>query len=564
VRGVHSAIDTKDGIRYGKTLRKRIIITRCGVASNAKMSLNGTLDSLNTNLRRAARGITMGANLDPLGNRSPLSGDVSKLKSELAFINCDIFDGLNSEIKKDMRLLVKDGKIRDLGYRDQITIPDSCHIVDARGQIIMPGMIDGHVHQCAPFSYRPNWSTCRQMMRQVTLNNVQTVNSGVTTVCDMGGPQTVIKEFTELVDKNRIPGPRYLNCYTLISPSKGKRLGYPSQVKVLNPLMAWLLEGQVASRPRTLIALKKLCYKVKEDGGTHLKTTYQSQPFSRRKFVTQDEFPVFDDDWMQSILKIGKETGLVVDIHAPYRADVEKCVDLAIEVGARIRIHHMTFDEDLDISMIRKMSDHGFYMIPTVKIYGDAFRLPEYVAWLENNPQQYIMPEGVRQSKAKIERGIELEPFSGQIVMEHDYAYFRDQFNIVQRNTQRAHDAGIIGIGTDSGGTYSGFFGSINREVRHYVEFGISLLDTLKYLTSKNARINGLDDRGVVQQGKLADLIVVDGNPLIDPSALAKVTMVIKGGVLLKRMEDELKERVYSEPEITKEGEAHSPERIRL
>ena len=476
----------------------------------------------------------MGGYLDPLMNSSPLARDTNKVGKEIAFINFSIFDGLNPEIKKNMRLLVKDGKILDVGHRDMIAIPDGYHVIDAKCQTIMPGLIDSHVHQCSPFSYRPNTSARREMISQVALNNIQTVYSGVTTVCDMGGPQGVIKEFTELADKNHILGPRYLNCFTMISPKNGKKLGYPTQVKVLNPVIAWLLDGQVASRPETLLDLKRLCFKIKDAGGVHIKTTYQTQPFSRKKYATQDEFPVFDDDWMRFIFKIGKETGLVIDIHAPYRADTEKCVDLAIEVGARIRIQHMPFDRDLTISMLKKMSDQGFYIIPTIKIYGDAFHMKEYVSWLDNCPEEYMMPEATQQSKTNIQRGIDLEPYSGQVVMEHDYAYFRDQFSTVRRNTQMAHDAGIIGLGTDSGGTYAGFFGKIHLEVMHYVEFGISLPDILKYLTSVNAKINGLNDRGVIQKGKLADLILVDGNPLNDSSVLTKVSAIMKGGVFLK------------------------------
>ena len=170
----------------------------------------------------------------------------------------------------------------------------------------------------SPFTYEANMSAVRLMPIQIALNVMRTVYSGVTTVCDMGGPQGFIKEFTKLVDKNIIPGPRFLNSYTLISPKKGETLGYPSQVSILNPFKAWLLEGQVATRPETLRDLKKACYKIKDDGGTHLKTTYQPHPFSKKKHATQDDFPIFADDWMKTIFGIGKETGLIVDIHSPY------------------------------------------------------------------------------------------------------------------------------------------------------------------------------------------------------------------------------------------------------
>jgi imidazolonepropionase-like amidohydrolase len=68
----------------------------------------------------------------------------------------------------------------------------------------------------------------------------------------------------------------------------------------------------------------------------------------------------------------------------------------------------------------------------------------------------------------------------------------------------------------------------------YYVEFGISPIDILKYLTSVNAEINGLNDRGIIQPGKLADLIAVNGNPLLDISVLREVPTVMKGGVFLK------------------------------
>ena len=72
-------------------------------------------------------------------------------------------------------------------------------------------------------------------------------------------------------------------------------------------------------------------------------------------------------------------------------------------------------------------------------------------------------------------------------------------------------------------------------EIKYYLEFGIPIVDTMKYLTSINAQINDLNDRGVIQRGKLADLIGIEGNPLTDPHALAKVATVMKGGQFVRR-----------------------------
>jgi imidazolonepropionase-like amidohydrolase len=498
------------------------------------MKMDDFLDTINAKLRFTVKSISMGNYIAPLLDTSPLIHEVNHIKKGVAFTNCNVFDGIHSELKKDMTVLVEGDKISSLGYSTQTQIPENFHVVATNGRTIMPGLIDNHVHECSPFTYEANVSAVRQMPMQVAMNNMRTVYSGVTTVCDMGGPQGIIKEFSKLADQNKIPGPRYLNCYTMIAPRKGKRLGYPSQVKLLNPLKAWLLEGQVATRPETLGALKSACYKVKDDGGAHLKITYQPHPFSRKKYAAKDDFPIFDDDWLRAIFGIGKETGLVVDIHSPYSTGAEKCVDLAIEVGAKIRIQHMAFDADLKAEVVQKMRDYGFYIIPTAMVFGDSFHMPGFISWLDRNPKAHMMPEANRQSKASIQHGIDLEPHSGRMVMEHDYAYFRDQFDFVRRNTQKAHAAGIIGFGTDTGGTNTGFFGRIDSEIAYYAEFGIPSFDILKYLTSTNAEINGLKDRGVIQPGKLADLIIVDDDPLADLSVLSSASTVMKGGIFLK------------------------------
>lgn len=498
------------------------------------------VNTVQEKLRSTVKDIGMGNYINDLLNASPLLHPMNRVGNRIAFTNCHIFDGMHSDIKEDMTLLVEGDKIFNVGHRKQLTVPENFYNIDMAGQTIMPGLIDNHVHLCSPFTYEVTVSAIRQMPMQVALNNMRTVYSGVTTVCDMGGPQCFIKEFSELADKNQIPGPRYLNCYTLISPSKGKKLGYPSQVKVLNPFNAWLLEGQVATRPKTINTLRKACYKVKDNGGTHLKTTYQPQPFSAKQYMTQDDFPIFSDEWMRIILEIGKETGLFVDIHSPYGMATERCVDLAIAVGAKIRIQHMTFDIDLKDSLVKKMQDNGFYIIPTVTVFGDAFQMPKFVQWLDDDPKSHMMPEANRQAKDMIQKGIDMEPFSGQMVMECDNVYFREHFNFVKRNTQKAHEAGIIGIGTDCGGTNTGFFGRIYSEVMHYLEFGIPFLDILKYLTSVNAEIDGLNDRGVIQPGKLADLIALDCDGPLNSSALTEVSMVMKGGMFLKHRGVEL------------------------
>lgn len=171
------------------------------------MNIHQILDAINTNLRSAIKSISMGGYTSTLSKVSPLVHEMNTVCNRIAFTNCNIFDGIHAELKEDMIVLVEGDKIFDVGYREQIAVPDNFFRVDAEGQTILPGLIDSHVHECSPFTYEANMSAVRQMPIQIALNVMRTVYSGVTTVCDMGGPQGFIKEFTKLVDKNIIPGP---------------------------------------------------------------------------------------------------------------------------------------------------------------------------------------------------------------------------------------------------------------------------------------------------------------------------------------------------------------------
>jgi imidazolonepropionase-like amidohydrolase len=98
------------------------------------------------------------------------------------------------------------------------------------------------------------------------------------------------------------------------------------------------------------------------------------------------------------------------------------------------------------------------------------------------------------------------------------------------------HAGGRVGVATDSGGLPTAFFGVFYaEELRRLVRLGLSNYQTLKAATSGNAEILGLQDKlGSIRPGRLADLIVVDGNPLADLDAVLNVRMVMKGGRFLK------------------------------
>ena len=93
----------------------------------------------------------------------------------------------------------------------------------------------------------------------------------------------------------------------------------------------------------------------------------------------------------------------------------------------------------------------------------------------------------------------------------------------------RLYAAGVpIVAGTDE---IAGF--TLHRELELYVKAGIPAAEVLKIATVNGAKYTGtLDDRGSVEHGKLADLILIDGDPVKNISDIRKISLVMKGGTV--------------------------------
>jgi predicted amidohydrolase YtcJ len=105
-----------------------------------------------------------------------------------------------------------------------------------------------------------------------------------------------------------------------------------------------------------------------------------------------------------------------------------------------------------------------------------------------------------------------------------------------ERGVKQFVEAGaVLGMGTDSGTPLNFHTEALWREAKVHVDMGMSPLRVLSSLTRIGANILGKGrELGTIEPGKLADIIVVNGNPLYDIVALAHVETVVKGGVVHK------------------------------
>jgi hypothetical protein len=181
------------------------------------------------------------------------------------------------------------------------------------------------------------------------------------------------------------------------------------------------------------------------------------------------------------------------------------------------RGHELDLDSDEVASFIDLLKLRGTVVDPTVTIFDSMFRHrsgeldPNYAMIAEHMP-------------ASVRRGM----LSGRMdVNDDNAARFAASADAMLAMIRRLHEAGIpLVAGTDS---LAGF--TLHRELELYALAGIPNADVLRIATIGAARVIGVDDRvGRVAPGYAADLIAVDGDPLVDVSVLRRVALSVTGG----------------------------------
>jgi len=451
---------------------------------------------------------------------------------KIAFHNFMLFDGISNRLQKNRILLVKGDKIEAVEHSGDLSQLNQYKVVDLKGRTLLPGLIDNHVHITSPFMYSINFNALRQMNQQIAYNFRNCIMNGVTTVRDVGGMPGKVNKFRKMADYNEIPGPRVISSLSPIGAREGDRLGAPEKVKFIkNPIIKSIVGGNFAERPTNISEIETACEEVLELGAQWLKTYHQDYPIS----YSSRKLPNHSDEGYRSLIDIGKKNGIKCALHEPFVSGLIKGVDLGFHT-----LEHMPIDAVIPDNYIEKFMKNEMAIIPTVMVYGDSLVYKKFLRLMESRGKEYLVPEAVDQMSARITNRLAIEknkpPQDEYEQLIADNNFIKDKFPIVNENLKKLYNMGAsIGVGSDNGGTPTGFFGRFTDELRHYRSVGINNFDVLQMATSINARIIGMQDKlGTIEKGKFADIIAVRGNPLLDLNSIDKIDMVMKGGLFIK------------------------------
>lgn len=417
---------------------------------------------------------------------------------KLALVGGMLLDGYEVPPLHHAAVLVEGDRIVWVGKADDAKIPPDATVIDTSGRVMMPGLIDLHVHlkNIGHGSYDrwDPWIMERNLLEQVNaISARQLLMAGVTSAVDLGAQMPEIITTRDRIAKGEIPGPRLFVSGPWITRSLGSYQPRPvRQIKVDTP-------SEAASATEDLIA----------KGVDVIKAYVGLAPAHYR-----------------AITDTARTHGVRVHAHVYSEQDTRN----ALENGVDVLTHAGSAGTSPPYSaeLIRDIVNAGRPVVVTAAhrswVFPDTVAFPERLQdpRLREDFGSVIYAE-VQESFANFQR----LGYMGRVDRE---VFFRE------RGLKQFIESGaVLGMGTDSGTPLNFHTEALWREIKAHVDTGMAPARAISAATRINARILGkANELGTIEPGKFADVIVVQGNPLFDIQALAHVEVVVKGGVIYK------------------------------
>ena len=411
----------------------------------------------------------------------------------VALVGAQVIDGYEVAPISDGVVVYEDGVITAVGSASEVQIPANARVIDVGGHTVLPGLIDNHVHVdlIGHGSYERYYEFLggdERLDEVMPIAAKQMLRAGVTTALDLGAPFEIL-DVRRKIDSGQIPGPRLLVSGPWITRVEYDTIPDSYEVVITSPE-----EG-------ALKALELI------DRGSDVIKTWEG--------LTQEDY--------HAIVTAAHSRGVKVHAHL---YDPE-AIKMAIEAGVDVFQHvgsagNPPYEEALintiahkEIPVVQTIS-HRVWVYPSTLAFPSRLKRAEY---------KTDMPDDIYRE------------FMDSFNDFHQLPYFRNAATEIRNSKLSASqfiDAGArMGVGTDAASPLNMHLEAIWREMSALVDSGMTPIQVISAATKTNAEILGVfAERGSLEPGKQADILVVAGNPLEDIETLGRVALIAKGGAL--------------------------------
>jgi len=407
------------------------------------------------------------------------------MNAQQQYLHCgSLIDTRNGKVLKEMTVIVEGQRIIavEKGYR---AAENGAFIVDLKNKTVMPGLIDMHVHlegESNPHSYvEPFTLNEADVAFRAVGYSEKTLLAGFTSVRDLGGTG-VNTALRNAINNGLVVGPRVYSAGKAIASTGGHA----------DPTNGWKQDlmgdpGPTEGVVNGIEDARKAVRQRYKEGADVIKITATGGVLSVAKSSSNPQFTLEE---ITAICETATDYGMHVAAHAHGDEGMQRAI-----LGGVKTIEHGTLMSDETMQM---MIEHDVYLVPTLT----AGKEVTDNAHIEGFYPAIVVP-----------KALEIGPK-------------------IQSTFGRAYKKGVkIAFGTDAGVFKHG---QNIREFAYMHEAGMPMMEVIQTATFTNAFVLGNDQIGVLEAGKLADIVAVDGDPISDVEAMNRVSFVMKDGVIYR------------------------------
>lgn len=379
-----------------------------------------------------------------------------------AFVNARLVGGDGRVIAVRGVLVVSGERIAAAGPAGTVDVPDGADTVDLAGRTVMPGLINahGHVADTAGLDAGAEYYTTANLVRQLELY----ADYGVTTVASLGGD-----------------GPE---GFALRDASSGP-VGH-ARLLVAGPVVSAFTVENARAEVDRVAAMRPDFIKIRVDDNLG----------STRKM------PI---DVARAVIDRAASHGLKVAAHVFYLEDARALVAAGVAL-----IAHSVRDQPVDEALVALLRERGVCVSPTLTREVSTFVY-------ESEPAFFGDPFFLRRADPAVLDALRDPARQARMRESASAQRYKAALEVAKTNVRRLADAGVgLAFGTDTGppARFQGYFEHLELEMMQ--EAGLEPPAVIASATGGAAACLGLDDRGDLAAGRLADFVVLTGDPLAD------------------------------------------------